>query len=139
MAHFGLKMFVSTWRMGKDTAHFSPSPKGNIDSPLGNCAPRLGYSRKPFCPVCCHITLTPQPNCEFHLAFECRGVAALRASLGVTSYFNKCRLGGLSSRELFVNFLGGRDPNGEMVEASVYLARGDVLASLRKQWLDKWQ
>ena len=101
---------------------------------LGDKKPRIGYSRKPLCPVCPNQT----KNSGLHLLFECSSVSALRCSTGIRAFMTQCLHKGMTLSECYLNFVNGLDTNGNPLPVRDYLERGKCMWDLRELWLSKW-
>ena len=101
---------------------------------LGDKKPRLGYHRKPFCPLC------PQnePNTGIHLLFTCGSLSSLRLECGIQSFIVQCLNSGLSLAACFSNFVNGFDSNSKPISKQDYLERGKCMKNMRDLWLSKW-
>ena len=101
---------------------------------LGNKAPRVGYPRKPFCPLC----PVKYPNSEFHLLFTCGSVSQLRQDTGIMSFINICLLKEISLETAYTLYVNGEDFNENPVTFTSYLERGKCMDDMRQLWLSKW-
>ena len=87
---------------------------------LGDKVPRMGYPRKPFCPICPVQHLSS----GLHLLFVCGSLSALRVSSGLQSYINSCTLRNQTLETAYTNFVNGEDYTGTAVPLPEYLERG---------------
>ena len=101
---------------------------------LGDKQPRIGYTRKPFCPACPVIV----PNNGLHLLFSCGAVSALRIETGIQSFMTLGQQKGLSLTECYLHFINGLDTNGNLILKHEYLERGKSMRDMRDLWLSKW-
>ena len=101
---------------------------------LGNKAPRPGYNRKPFCPLCPVLQRT---SC-FHLLFVCHSLAPLRVTTGIQSFINSTSINGISLESAFKMFVNGLDSNKKPVAIETYFERAKCMTDMRLEWLSKW-
>ena len=101
---------------------------------LGNKAPRPGYSRKPFCPLCPTLHKT---SC-FHILFICSSVSGPRATTGIQSFITLLTLKGVSLEDAFKMFVNGLDSDKKPVSVSAYLERARCMTDMRTEWLSRW-
>ena len=101
---------------------------------LGDKIPRMGYLRKPFCPLC----PVQHQSSGLHLLFDCGSLSALRVSSGIQSFINSCKFRGHTMESAYTLFVNGEDYTGTAVPLAVYLERGKCMSDMRKMWLSKW-
>ena len=101
---------------------------------LGNKVPRMGYPRKPFCPICPVQHLSS----GLHLLFVCGSLSALRVTTGLQSYINSCTLRNQTLETAYTLFVNGEDYSGTAVPLPEYLERGKCMNDMRNLWLSKW-
>ena len=101
---------------------------------LGARIPRLGYKRKPYCPLC---PVQRHSSC-FHVLFECTSLSALRVSSGIQSFINSCRIKGISLNDSYDLFVNGEDSTGTNIPLLDYYERATCMDNMRKLWLSKW-
>ena len=101
---------------------------------LGNKAPRPGYSRKPFCPLCPQLLRT---SC-FHVLFVCSSVSGPRATTGIQSFITSMTLKGINLEDAFKLFVYGLDGNKKPVSLKTYYERGNCMNNMRLEWLSRW-
>ena len=101
---------------------------------LGNNAPRPGYHRKLFCPLCPVLHRT---SC-FHLLFVCDSIKHLRVSTGIQGFINSALVKNLSLEDAFKLFVNGLDCQGKPVLINNYLERAKCMSDMRLQWLSMW-
>ena len=102
---------------------------------LGNRAPRRGHTRVKFCPLCPRMSTLLN---EEHVIINCPGVKDMRSELGLTTLFNLGKLEGMKDEDMFNRFVSGEDWDGNLVDLTTYLSRGDTLSEMYKDWLAKW-
>ena len=106
-----------------------------LDCPgLGAKQPRLGYERKPICPVCPFQA----PNSGIHMLLQFSSVSTLRNKSGIQSFLTQCLLKDLTLEECYSHFVNGLDSNGNPLSVKDYLERGMCMRDMRDAWLNKW-
>ena len=101
---------------------------------LGNKAPRVGYPRKLFCPVCPTHHLVS----SFHVLFVCSSLARLRMESGIQSFINSCTLKNISLEAAYGLFVYGEDCDGKEIQLMSYFERAKCMKDMRQLWLSKW-
>ena len=101
---------------------------------LGNRAPRPGYHRKHFCPLCPVL----HRNSCFHLLFVCSSIKPLRASTGIQGFINSALVKNISLEEAFKLFVNGLDCGRKPVSIATYFERAKCMRDMRLQWLTMW-
>lgn len=101
---------------------------------LGNKAPRVGYPRKLFCPVCPTHHLTS----SFHVLFVCSSVVRLRIESGIQTFINSCTLKNITLEAAYGLFVYGEDCNGKQILLKSYFERAKCMKDMRQLWLSKW-
>ena len=102
---------------------------------LGNKAPRCGYWRVKYCPLCRPDNVLLN---ERHVVMSCRGVRDAREAMGLTTSFNLGKLMGKEEEELFFLFVNGLDKDGTPIEERLYIERGEQLHRIYTEFLSKW-
>ena len=101
---------------------------------LGDKNPRLGYQRKPLCPVC----PLQVKNSGMHMLLECSSVSALRCTTGIRGFMTLCLDKGMTLSQCYHRFVNGLDSNGNALKVHDYLERGKCMYDMRELWLSKW-
>ena len=102
--------------------------------PLGRKIPRIGYPRKPICPVC---PLNAN-NDGLHMLFLCTSVSKLRVETGIQSFINSCTMKGMTITDTYRMFVNGYDWNGIQIDTSDFLERAKCMKNMLDQWLSLW-
>jgi hypothetical protein len=102
-------------------------------SDIGRRVPRVGYSRRHFCPLCDQR----EQLTEIHL-FECSSLKAIRRLTEIEHFVNMCIFKGKSLSESFVLYINGFDTSGALIPVDTYRLRGKALISLVTSFLSMW-
>ena len=100
---------------------------------IGNREPRLGYTRRRFCPLCAVLS---ELN-ELHL-MTCPKLGKVRENLQISTYINLCLLNKDSEQEAFLKFISGMSVSGIYLGITEMIARGSQLSSLVEKFLSLW-
>ena len=100
---------------------------------IGNREPRLGYTRRRFCPLCPALS---ELN-EMHL-MTCPNLRKVRENLQISTFLNLCLLNNDSEQEAFLKFISGRSVTGTYLGMGEMIARGSQLSSLVEKFLSLW-
>ena len=108
---------------------------------LGHKAPRKGYPRLRYCPVCSAGSKDRSPVLlsDRHVLQVCPVMAASRDEFGISAFMAACRARGLSRQRAFSAYLCGLSEALSEVGRAELLARGGVLLELRERWLRMWK
>ena len=108
---------------------------------LGYKAPRKGYPRLRFCPVCPGglASVRKAALTDHHVLQECPGIDDVREEQGVSCFMLKCREKGYSKDMAFCAYLRGLSIDMVEIERSDYIKRGAALIVIRNSWLNKWK
>lgn len=101
---------------------------------LGNKAPRPGFDRRVYCPLCPVMTVLS----ELHL-FKCPILASVRDTTGITSFFNQCRLQGHSFESTFYIFVSGLGVDYKKIKVGDYKCRGESIAAVISVFFNKYK
>ena len=103
------------------------------NAPIGCREPRVGYTRRKFCPLC---GLLAQLN-ELHL-FLCPALKAIRTKLNIETVFNLCRLYSDSEKQAFKKILEVLSKTGDYLGIEEMINRGKQLPILVDAFLALW-
>lgn len=108
---------------------------------LGYKAPRKGYPRLRFCPVCSGgmASVRAAVLTDRHVLQVCPGVDDERKVQGISQYMLECKGKGYSNEVAFCAFIKGLSSDMVELERVDYLKRGASLLVIRNAWLDKWK
>ena len=101
---------------------------------LGNKAPRPGYQRKPFCPLC----PTHHKTSCYHILFVCSSISSLRATTGIQAFITTATIKGVSLDTAYKHFVNGLDLDEKPVDIKTYFERAKCMSDMRHEWLSKW-
>ena len=103
------------------------------NAPIGCREPRVGYTRRKFCPLCGVLA----PLNELHL-FLCPTLKAIRAKLDIETFFNICKLYSDSDQQAFTKFVEGLSKTGDYLGIEEMINRGKQLSNLVDEFLALW-
>ena len=108
---------------------------------LGHKAPRKGYPRLRYCPVCSggRRDIRPVLLTDRHVLQVCPAVTGDRGELRITAFMAACRARGFSHQKAFSAYLCGLSEELTEVGRPELLARGGALLELRLRWLGMWR
>jgi hypothetical protein len=108
-------------------------------APLGHKAPRPGFARLRWCPVCLALEDKRVRLSCVHVLVSCPGVRAVRDRACITGFLASCREGGLSSLAAYSAFLNGKEADGiTSVSLEDHLVRAESLLELQVAWVAIW-
>ena len=106
-------------------------------APLGFKAPRQGFPRMKWCPVCDYGQQEQKLTAQ-HVLFTCEPVERLREELGVTAFLRRCRSAGIADSGAFGLFVNGHNEDYSEVSKTSVRERGAVLLAVQNYWLTLW-
>ena len=101
---------------------------------LGNKAPRPGFDRRAFCPLCPVMSVLS----ELHL-FSCPALSNIRDKTGITSFFNFCRFQGHSLESTFYIFVNGLGIDYKKIKLEDYKCRGESINAMVSTFIEKFK
>ena len=101
---------------------------------LGNKAPRPGFDRRAFCPLCPVVNVLS----ELHL-FSCPALSSIRDKTGITSFFNICRIKGHSLESTFYIFVNGLGMDYKKIKIEDYKCRRESIAAIVSTFIEKYK
>ena len=104
-----------------------------FNAPIGCREPRLGYTRRRFCPLCGVLATLN----EMHL-FLCPALKTTRANLQIETFFNICRLYQDTETQTFSKFVNGMSVTGDYLGIEEMINRGKQLSLLVDHFLKLW-
>ena len=126
---FSRKSYVCESKWSSVISSFRLASEG-----LGNKQPRMGYTRKPFCPICPDLS----KNCGQHLLFSCSSLSALRVETGISAFMNSCSVLGYSFDEAYSLFINGLNSVKKPVSKIDFFDRAKCMHDMKELWLSKW-
>ena len=101
---------------------------------LGDKAPRIGYLRKPYCPLC----PVPHKTSCMHILFECSSLSAMRSDTSITSFITSAMVKNVDLESAYTLFVNGLDLCMNPVSLETYYERAKCMSDMRLEWLSKW-
>ena len=101
---------------------------------LGNKAPRPGYQRTLFCPLC---PILHKISC-YHVLFGCNSISSLRSITGITTFITLATIKGINQEAAYKLFVNGLDTEEKLVDRNTYFDRARCMRDMRLEWLSKW-
>jgi hypothetical protein len=125
---FKCREFVNEGEESKETTRFLMAATS-----IGCNAPRAGYPRKQFCPICpLRIWLS-----KVHL-FTCQGLERSRQETGLNSFMNMNQLMGHDGTMAFSRYINGLTVTGGWVDNEERRSRGKALIKLVEDYKRQW-
>ena len=106
-------------------------------APLGFKAPRQGFPRMKWCPVCDYGQQEQKLTAQ-HVLFTCEPIGPLREELGVSEFLHRCHSVGIAAPNAFALFVNGRNPDNSDANKAGVRKRGAVLLAIQDYWLNLW-
>ena len=101
---------------------------------LGEKAPRAGYPRKQYCPLC---PVQHKSSC-FHVVFVCSSLSALRSATGIKTFITTAAVMNINLEKAYALFVNGLDCYNNSVSLEDYYERARCMRDMRLEWLSKW-